>query len=98
MYQELEIREDKLYINNSAVCLEYRALEEDTTKWDASFVMAFSYKLAALAGPAITEKDSFVQRAAQYYVRHINKARSSNGSERHRSPRMSMDYLNARNT
>ena len=96
-YREWAIREDKLYINSSSICLEYRVLEVDTTKWDSSFVMAFSYKLAELAGPSITESERLIARAERNYIRHINEARASNGNERNRDTRLSEDYLNARN-
>ena len=96
-FQEWEVREGKLYINSSNVQIKYTVLEEDTTKWDASFTRAFAYRLAMTAGPSITEKMALIERSERLYVTEINKARANSASESRKQSRLSEDYLNARN-
>jgi len=95
--QQWEIREDKLYINASAITIKYTVLETDTAKWDTTFARAFAYRLAMDAGPSITEKMDMVERVERLYVREISKARAHSKSERRRQSRLSEDYLNIRN-
>lgn len=98
-FQEWEVREGKLYINSSSVQIKYTVLEEDTTKWDATFTRAFAYRLAMTAGVSIIGTDSMplVDRAERLYYIDINKARANSHSESRKQSRMSEDYLNARN-
>lgn len=95
--QQWEVRDGKLYINASDISIKYTILQEDTTKWDASFVRAFGYRLAFTAGVAITENLALVDRAERLYIREVNKARALSASESRRTSRLSEDYLNIRN-
>lgn len=95
--QQWEVREGKLYINASSISIKYTVLEEDTSKWDATFARAFSYRLAMTAGPSITESEQAIQRVERLYYNEIRKARANSASERRRQSRLSEDYLNMRN-
>ena len=91
-----EIREGKLYYNSDTITIKYLALETNTVKWDSSFVDAFAWRLASEAAPSITDNNRLIDRADRMYAMKIDMARSSNGSESRRMPRISHDYLKAR--
>ena len=95
-YNEFEVRENKLYTNYSEVTMKYIYLQEDTSKWDASFVDAFAWKLAQESAIPIAGRDDQMQNAFNQYLVSINKARASSGSETRRSTELGTKFVRAR--
>lgn len=93
---EWEVRESKLYLDYDEVEIKYIFLETDVSKWDANFQNAFAFKLAEEASLALTGMDNLTDMMMQKYLRHINKARHSNGKETRRSHPWGNTYVDAR--
>lgn len=71
-----------LLTNDTVVRIRYvRDLSEDTAPWDASFVEAFTCRLAVEMGPTLTKDKQKVRDAKQDYMAAIMEAKRTNAIE-----------------
>jgi len=93
---EWEIREGKIYINTSALTLKYTYRQTDTEKFDPTFALAFSRRLAWEVASSITDREDLLQAARDEYLLYINQARGNSGAEARRRLEISREYVRAR--
>jgi len=66
---------------SSPINLNYIALVEDTTEWDAKFINAFAWRLAMEAAFPLTSSAKIVQFASQGYQMALSEAKAVDGQE-----------------
>jgi hypothetical protein len=93
---EWEVREGKIYINTSALTIKYVYRQTDTEKFDSSFTLAFSRRLAMESSPTITEREDITQSIRNEYYSFISQARGNAGSESRIPLDISKEYTRAR--
>jgi len=93
---EWEIRGGLFLSNFSDVTIKYRFLQTDTSKWDASFVDAFAWKLAEELALPLTGTAVKATRAEKNYVLSVAQARGESGNESRSQSQLGSKYIRAR--
>lgn len=100
--QDFEVRYDPtldmrvILTNLSNAVAEYSYVQDDVTLWSHKFVMAFSYRLAAMMCPIITgdaEKALTLMQLSNVYIGEEKRIDSTRKKKR---PEVTSKYVNAR--
>lgn len=94
---EYEVRGAKLYTDLGVAVLKYVYDLQDAAAFDASFVDAFSYRLASDLAVPLTNNASLINTMTQKYLLEIYAARGIDASEKRKvDTETGSDFLNAR--